>query len=227
MPWFKREELPEELRDLSPAQIAEAVKETATLKKKTEELEAAKSETSKAFESAAETNKAMERKIQELETAIASKADAQRKEPEVREKTDFIVDGDKAFAERAVPLTVAILDTRKIMARGAAAQALGAEFSQWGQEIDQLATGCSLAQLGDKATWEHLFYNVKGRKTAALEHKDSAEGAGGGNNGSDGKKKPELTEIEKKVAKKLGLTEEVYLKNKTEMTTDPTEGLHV
>ena len=219
MPWLKRDELPEELKDLSPAQIAAAVKESGELKAKLAALEAENKETKSAFESANETAKATEAKMKELEQLVASKQDAPKKEGEPRELTNFLVDGDRAFAERAVPLAAAVMDTRKQIARDLAARKFGAEFQQWQQEIDALAAQMPLAALGDVGTWEHLYFNVKGRKTYAASQVSTAEGASGGNSDKGDDKKPQLTEQEKKIAKRMGIPEDVYLKNKTEMVT--------
>lgn len=225
----KEEDTPEELRGLTPQQIADAVKrskeletEVTSLKTKLGEREAADVNTQTEFE-------ALKTRLQAIETGAGGGGERRTEpNPNQRQLTSFLVNEDQAFAERALPLAAMTMDTRKMVAKDIAMRKLGPNFVKWEKDIDALAVNVPLANLGVADTWEHLYYNIKGRKDheaelAAANAENAGNGKGNAGGGGDDKKTT-LTDEEKKIAKKLGVTEEVYGTNKAAMLVAPDMG---
>ncbi len=231
---FKKEELPEELKDLTPAEIADAVRKSKTLEAEVAALKAQDTERSSAFETFRteyESTKA------DLETLKAAQKPPERRDQN-QEMTSFLVDGDRAFAERAAPLASMILNSTAVLAKNEVLRRMqavqrtktgnidGYLFEKLEPEIMQLASQTSAQALANPATWEHLFYNVKGRhadEIAASQREGKGEffvepaaASGGGLQQKEDPKK--LTPVELKIAAKLGQKPEDYAAQKEKIS---------
>jgi hypothetical protein len=234
--WGKQEvddsELPEALRGKTPEQIAEALRKASALEAKVTELEGKNADVAGKFESFGQTLNTLNEKIERLATPPSHGNDGNSDGNGTREPASFLVDPDRAFAERAAPLVGLALQTAAVTARNAALEAArgrqrtlkgnldGLIFEKFGTEIDELSKGVAANQLANPATWEHLFFNVKGRHADEIVSQNR-EGKGdffveptkvaAGSPGDSGDK---LTPLEEKIAKRMGVTPEAYLKQR-------------
>jgi hypothetical protein len=235
MPWGNRkeEELPESLKGKTPDQIAFELEEAKKLKERFDKLEAKDAERDTAFNSFAST---------QTQLADALKAINERTTPkpvvnnDPREPASFITDPDLAFNERVAPLASITMQTAAITAKQEAQRAFfrkqsteknnidGTLFEKFEGEILEMAKNCTPQQLANPATWAHLYYNVKGRHTDEIVSNPKAfftedakrpPSEGGGGN------EPQPTDQEKRIAEKMGVPIENYMKNKKEATASP------
>jgi hypothetical protein len=233
MSWLKRDEpdLPERLKNMTPEQIEAAIVEADTLKAKNAELETRLQGVDSRFETfTQETNSRLDRLNERLTPQQQRQQDGQRQEP-----TSFLVDGDQAFNERVAPLYGAVLTIGQENAKNAALRAAmarqksqknnidGLLFERFDSEIADLAKSCTPQQLANSATWEHLFYNVKGRHTDEIaEQNREGKGEFFVENGqrslpTDVPATDKLTPQEAKIAKSMGIKEEDYLARRKQM----------
>lgn len=236
MAWFKKSaegsELPASLKDKSAEEIERAVERAGELETENAELKTQVGNLNNKFET--------------FTTDVGGKLDAltnrlappqQENNGDQREPASFLVDGDRAFAERAQPLYAMILSTAESNAKqDALRQAYvrqrtiknnidGTLFERFESELVDLAKGCSPQQRAISSTWEHLFYNVKGRHSDTIaehnrEHKgdffvESAERMPAKQEGES----DVLTPLEASIAKKMGVAPEKYLAQKKGMST--------
>jgi hypothetical protein len=246
MPWgTKKEEIPEELKDLglTPAQIREAVLAnkdlTTKLANTSTELSTVKSNQAQLEGRFAETK----RTLDELE-ANAKKPVRQQEE---RTYTSFIDDENKAFTERLVdgmqPVAQVALRAAANSAKLSAKYSLQGQYvntpggkisltrlwEKWIGEIDKAASEVNLATLGNEATWINLFDYIKGKHFNELmaEPQTFVESVGTGGDrieNKDEKKPDKLNTEEEEIIKKMarygkGVTPEVYQKMKQTIKT--------
>jgi hypothetical protein len=215
--WGKdSDDMPEELKGLTPKQIADAVRESAELKTQL-------TETRSQFETAKSSLESLNTEHTDLKSRLDA-LEASRTTPPPEKKddkkvalTDFLVDGDRAFAERAMPIAHLAMETKRDLVKSEIKRKLGPLFTKWEAEIDALAATVPLLQQCQPNTWEYLFYSVKGRHA---EEKDAfVVESVGGHHREDERPDPKasLTPQEKVIAKKMGIKEEDYLKQKQGM----------
>jgi hypothetical protein len=237
MPWWNKDDpnLPEALKGKTEEEITALLGESATLRTQVASLEARQT----GFETFGGQIEELKNKVNELTQPKSLQEDPNNR----RELSSFLTDPDRAFAERAAPLVGLLLNATAQMAKQQALAAAhsrqrtqknnidGMLFEKFETEILELAKGCSAEQLAHAATWQHLFYNVKGRHAddIALQNRDrkgeffvedSSRPAG-----ADGAKDDTLTEQKKKLAGKMGVTAENYLKRKKEMVLGAPENI--
>lgn len=235
MRWGKKDiddaDLPEALRGKTPEQVAAELAENATLKTRVATLESGNADVASKFESFSNTLNTVNERLEQIAQHSAPRNEGGGTQ-DPPEKASFLVDPDRAFSERAAPLVNLTLQTAAVTARNAALQAAqqrqrsvkgnldGLIFEKFGAEIDELSKGVAAVQLANPATWEHLFFNVKGRhsdeivsqnregkgdffveptKVAASGHQDTGD---------------TLTPLEEKIAKRMGVTPEAYIKQR-------------
>lgn len=240
-PWFggREEEVPEELRGKSPAEIAQELKDAREMKTKLEASEAKVTDLTNKFESfGSDLDTKLDARFATLRESFVAKPE---KKEENQQMADFLSEPDRAFAERAAPLTGVVLNTAAYIAKTTAKEKLqrkqraepgknfdGFFFEKYEDEIATLARTVPAAQLGNPETWEHIYYNVKGRhaeEIAAQLHDGSlanlVEGASAGARSGgfgDDKKDEKLTDQEIRIAAKMGVKPEDYAKRKKEMS---------
>lgn len=214
--WGKdSDDMPEELKGLTPKEIADAVRESKTLRSELTETKSQFETAKSSLESLNTEHSSLKERLDNLEANRT--APPEKKNDGPKALTEFLVDGDRAFAERALPIATLALETKKDFVKSEMKRKLGPLFTKWENEIDAAAATIPLVQLCQPNTWEYLFYNVKGRHA---EEKDAfvIEGVGGHVRHEDAPDpKSYLTEHEKKIAKKMGIKEEDYLKQKKDM----------
>lgn len=236
--WFggREEEIPAELRDKSPAEIAEEMKTLRASAAKVTDLEAKLTDSNSRFETfKTELETGMDTRFATLRESLKPAAKVENKE-----MTDFLSDPDRAFAERAAPITGMVLHTAAYMAKNQAKEKLqrnqrtqpgknfdGYFFEKYEDEISNLARTVPAQQLGMPETWEHIYFNVKGRhaEEIAAQLTDGTlsnlmESAGAGTRGGgfgDDKKDEKLTDQEVRIAQKMGVKPEDYAKRKKDM----------
>jgi hypothetical protein len=241
--WFGRKEpLPKELEGLTPEQVVEKLKETETLRTQLTEQQGKVTELTSKFET---FSSEIEAKVTSgVEAAVAKLrpggdgGGGGGNNNDNKTAADFLTEPGKAFAEHAAPLAALALGTAAIVAKNAARDKLrrmqqanpgknfdGYFFEKFENEIDELAKTISAAQLANPGTWEYVYYNIKGRHAdeTAAQFKDGtmdsvieSASAGARSRGSEDNK-PKLTDLELKIATKLGQTPEQYLAQKTKI----------
>lgn len=215
------------------AAIAEAQKakeEATTLKAKVEEQDKMVTNIQSEFNSVKERLRVAE-------------ANQNKPAPKIEptEPADFVTEPDKAFGERVAPLAQIALQTAATTARMLAQQQLnnmdsmnktmdGRLFAMWSVDIDGYAKKYQLIQLGQVDTWLGIFYYLKGIRADELANPEirkkkynfleSAASTSASQTQQDGPKKTgaeSLTEAEKHVADKMGVSYENYAKRKEKM----------
>lgn len=242
MGWLKnKEELPEELREMDPKDIVAAVKRSKELETELATQKTAYTDLNTKFET---FNTEFEKKVEAQVTELVAKAGGKKNDdpPPKTQFADFLTDPDRAFAERAQPVAALALNTAGYVAKEAARRKFqnaqranqgknfdGYFFEKYENEIEELARTVPAQQLANPATWEHIYFNVKGRHAdeIAQQYKDGKldigieSGATGarGNGGADGGAgdADKLTPQELKIAARMGRTPEEYLKQKKEI----------
>jgi len=240
MPWFKKDEadLPESLKGKTQEEITQMLADAEALKAENATLRTQNAEVNSKFESFGNT-------LQEMSTRLDGMATPKRAEGDGGngEAANFLTDPDRAFAERAAPIVGLLLSTSASIAKQQARESAamrqrtqknnidGQLFDRFDDEIMALAKTCSPQQLASPQTWTHLFYNVKGRHTdeivtANIDKKgeffvESAQRAVS----QDVKNEDTLTPQQIKIAEKMGVTPENYLKRKKEMVVGAPENI--
>jgi hypothetical protein len=237
MKWGKKDiddvDLPEILRGKTPEQVAADLAERETLKTRVAALEGSNADVASKFESFTNTLNTVNERLSQITTrAEGGGGNGGGNNQDPPEKSSFLVDPDRAFNERAAPLVNLTLQTAAVTARNAALQAAqqrqrtlkgnldGLIFEKFGTEIDELSKGVAAVQLANPATWEHLFFNVKGRHADEIVSQNR-EGKGdffveptkvaAGSQDNTGDR---LTPLEEKIAKRMGVKPEDYVKQR-------------
>jgi len=157
------------------------------------------------------------------------------------ELANFVEEPDKAFGQRVAPVANIAIQTAAMTARMLAQQQLnnadlasnsktmdGRLFQHWGAEMDAEAKKYQTIQLTTPQAWLGIYMYLKGvhadelrdpeirkKKYNFMEPVQSSVSTT-----DDGKQKPatdQLTDAEKHVADKMGVTHENYLKRKKAM----------
>lgn len=231
----KEEELPESLRGKTPEQIAQALADAQKDKERVDRLEVQLKESNTKFESFATTQQSLVDTLKAVNERMQPAAP--RVDPNANnEPASFITDPDLAFNQRISPLASITMQTAAITAKTEARRGFERKqateknnidaslFDRFEGEILEMAKTCSPAQLANPATWAHLFFNVKGRHTDEIVSnpksffvEDSTRQAA--SNGTPAE--DTLTDQEKSIASKMGVSPENYLKNKKASTAMP------
>ena len=214
MAWFKKEEAPEELKGLTPEQIAEAVKkskeqetELANLRTKQTELERKASEVD-----------SVKARIAEMEASLRKDNPPKRTEP-----TSVLVDEDTAFRERLGPTHAAITNTAASVAKMEARGGLKAKDRYiWDKYLGEIETlMANDPRRVQAAGWTSALTYIKGLHTDEITKPDFfAESSYEGEVGrapEPTKKDDKLSDEELDVCKRMGVSPEDYLKQKKEM----------
>lgn len=244
MAWGKKdEELPARLRGKTPEQIAQELEAADGLKSKIEGLETGLASANSKFETFGTSLTQLNETLTQLGTRLpAPKSGAGAGEDgagdDSHEPASFLTEPDRAFAERAAPLINVVLGTAARLAREEAFKRAqtrqrtekgnvdGLIFEKFGKEIDDFAKACTPQQQANPDTWEHLFFNVKGRHSDEISAQRSEgkgeffiESAGRATSSDTHVDDNKLTPLEEKLAARMGVKPEDYLKRKKEMQT--------
>lgn len=229
-----KDKVPERLRNKEPEEIAKELEEAEALKKKVEEAEAARKGDSEAV-TAIKTE--LEKVKAQLALAEASRNTPPKEQPKPEEVIDFTLDPEGALRQRMRPVAEATVLNSAMTARILAQQQLnnadsinktmdGRLFQAWGDDIDAESRKYQAIQLANPQAWIGIFYYLKGIRSEELANPEVRkkkyswlEPAASSIPPEEPKsKKDELTPEEKRVAAKMGVTEENYLKRKKAMT---------
>lgn len=207
MAWWKKEdnELPAELRDMKPEDLVKAVKDS----QRVSELETQLQQRNTEFEDVKTR----------LETIEANQPQPQP-QPGQRQPTSVLVDEEKAFQERQAPLAMTTLLIGAQTARMQAKQSLGSTFAKFEKEIEAEMERIPLGSRIHIDSWRNIHDMVVGRHMheIAKEPGQYFTEPGGGTPPPEPPQNPDkLSDEEVKVAKKMGVSEEQYLKSKKAM----------
>lgn len=238
--WFgkKEEDVPDELKNMSSEDLLAAVEASKKVKGLEEEL--ARRPSQEALDGIAADLESTKNALKDLENRGRGDGGGGNGGQPERKLANFLVEPDKAFAERAAPLAAMTMQIGATTAKDTLRRKLetaqrngqgnidGFLFDKFENEIDELAKQVPAASLCQAATWEHLYYNVKGRhadQIAQQQREKKGEffvetGGAGGNGGrkDDEQVDPPLTDRERHVARSMRLTDEEYKKFKKEQT---------
>jgi hypothetical protein len=245
MPWGfrnKKEEdegLPESLRGKTPETVAAELAEKEALKTEVAELKTANAASASKFES---FSTEMNGKFEQLMSRLPAPK-TENNNNNTNERHDFVLNPDEAFNERVAPLTGLALNTASMVARDLALKKLAAKqrtikgnidgtlFERFAEDIDKLAKQVPAIQLADPATWEHLYYNIKGRHSDEITNSvregkndffvEDAKTATSSNDNNE----MTLTKQELRICEKMGRDPAKYLEQKKKMVTGVPESL--
>ncbi len=221
LPWFRKqgEELPEALKGMEEKDLVDAIAKS----KKVDDLEA---KLTVAQEKANEVDTLRE----QLKTLDAKVNPPVPPTPHTG-PTSFLDNEDAAFNERLAPFAVASLKNQAESAKFIARQSLkgtdAAIYDKYKSEIEDVMKTVDLNNAALPQTWVNALDIVAGRhrndilKMATDKTDFFSEPVGRGGNGgpgSSGEGEVVLTEEQKSLAKRLGITEDDYKKNVKEMT---------
>jgi hypothetical protein len=226
LPWFKKqgEELPTELQGLEPADLVNAVNKARDVDQLRTELTAANERLSEV-----DTVKAQ---LAQLEQRLRPPENSGGNNNGGNKPTSFLVDEERAFAERIAPLAVATFENQaqsaKFMARSSLKNPIDAKiWDKYEAEIDQVMQGIALQFRAQPQVWINALDTVAGRHRHEISKMQSektdffAETASGGGNGGPGggqEQDEDLSPQETNIALKMGLKPEDYKKYKKEAT---------
>lgn len=240
MPWGWGKDdadVPAKIKGKTPEEILAALEETDRLRGEVTTLKTQNTELSGKFETFGTQLEELKKRIPEPRVETRQPNDP----------TSFLVDGDAAFNERIAPLANFVASTAAVQARSSAMQEAQARqrskkgnidgmlFEKYGDEINELAKSCTPQQLAVAGTWTHLFYNVKGRHTDEIAEQNReqkgeffVEGSQRVTAADDTKDDDKLTATELRIAQRMGVSPENYLKQKKSMSVGGMpEGLSV
>src|SRR5258708_13151464 len=234
----EEEKLPARLRDKTPEQIAKELEDSDKLKTELELSKAAQREQE-------EKVTAIETEFTQVKERLAA-AELKAKPPvKTDEGTDvtpenILADPKKVLDSRLAPLEAITIQNNARTARMLAQQQLdnadavsngksmdGRLFRAWTAEIDAESRKYSAINLIHPDAWIGIFYHMKGVHSDELRDPEirkkkynflePSASVAGPTNGSPEKKDGELTDQEKHVADKMGVSYENYAKRKKAM----------
>jgi hypothetical protein len=241
----KEEDIPPELKDKTPQEVAEALKKARELEGKVTTLEA---ERVREKEAVVTMNTEFDKVKQRLEaTELKLRGNQNQNQNQNQEElADFTLEPDKALNQRIAPLANLTVNSAFMTARLLCQQMLdnqdmaspqdnktmdGRLFRAWEGEINELSKKYQPAQLTTPDAWLGIFYYVKGKHAHELANpaerkkkygflEPASQGAPppppDKKNGVEG-----LTEQEKHVADKMHVSYENYAKRKEKMQILP------
>lgn len=235
--WGRNSELPKSFEGKSPEDIEKELTESRDLKAKLDKSETDLTELKTKFESFSSD---FDQKLDARFATVIEKLKPAPKETQRQEMADFLTEPDRAFAERSAPVAALAMNTAGYVARNAAKEKMqraqranpgknfdGYFFEKFEDEIAQLARTVPAQQLTNPDTWEHIYFNVKGRHAeeiaaqmndGSLAQSIESGGAGARAAAFEGKdKETPLTDQEKRLAEKLGVTPENWALRKKEI----------
>lgn len=226
---------PERFRGKSDEEILKQLEEAEGFKAKFEESEQARRRDNEEVRKVSSQFEELKREI------AAAEANRNKKPTEPEELANFVEEPERAFTQRVAPVAAATIANSAITARILAQQMLdnndlasgnktmdGRLFRAWGMEVDTESRKYQAAQLTSPQAWIGIFYYLKGLHADELRDKDIVKkkynflepATTEGGRPADSKPKTpseELTDEEKHVADKMGVTHENYLKRKKAM----------
>jgi len=226
MAWGRKEaELPESLKGKTPEQVAQELADAAKMKADYETYQTKTGEVVKLVET-------QKTELQQMRERLASlEANPPKPRETGKEPTSVLVDEATAFREQLTPLAVAnVQNTARIERMAAESRFLNGDkfeaaiFRQYRNEYETLANTLSLEQAASPGTYENVFAIIKGRHTVEiLDMQKKGTGvffteSGGHQPPNDQpKKSDQLSDEEKRYAKKFGISEADYVKSRNEV----------
>ncbi len=233
----KEVKLPPELEGKSDDDVIASLKENADLKARLATAEAARVEDQKKVET-------ITTEFESIKAKLAA-ADAARNSPsekdENKELPNFVEDPDNAFNQRAAPIATVAVNSAVMTSRMLALQELdnqdmaspqdaktmdGRLFRAWQAEIEGIARRYPPVQMATPAAWLNVYFYVKGLHSDELSNPEirkkkfnflepATQGTVPPN--QQAQDKDTLTDEEKRIAGRMGVSPENYLKRKKAM----------
>lgn len=228
MAFWNREELPPELKDKKPEEIAEAMKKLKDLEMtRNADFEKQKSEYEEKLKQQSDRSDQMAAKLQEWEQAAAQAQQQFRDQQAPQEPTSPWTDPDRYIDERTRGTQVAALGAARMAARLTFQQNLAPReqkiFSKYANEIDRtMDTYHPMAQ-GMPQNWNTAFIYIKGLHEQEISKMESqatpffSEPGSRGQEQEEPKPQDKLTAEEEEAVKKFHWSPEGYLKQKQRM----------
>jgi hypothetical protein len=219
--WFgSNEETPPELKDMTPAQIVERLKAADLATAKVAELEPRVAEVD-----------TLRTKVTDMETRLAAatrQPEPTRTEPVTKQPTSFLEDENQAFNERMAPYAGVTFAMGEQLARMNFRQSVTDPidvriYKKYGSEVEDLMSKeGNPAVRANAAAWQAAFDIIKGRHVRDInENRDeffSEVATGSSNSGpAKGPDADVLTDDDKKLAKKYGLSDDEWKAQRKEM----------
>jgi uncharacterized phage infection (PIP) family protein YhgE len=223
LPWSRKqgEELPEELKNMEAKDLVNAIN-------KSKEFDTLKSQFETVSQKANEVDE-LRQKLSELEQRTPIHQESTKTETPAG-PTSFFDDEDKAFNDRMAPFAVQTLRNQAMSAKFIAKNSLkglDAEiWSKWEKEIDEVMASTELRYQAIPQTWSNALDVVAGRHRRDLQKMQDekteffSETVSNSGHGGPGPVGPvdHLDAEQERIAKRLGVTPDEYLKNLKEMT---------
>jgi hypothetical protein len=239
--WFKKnkeDELPESLRDKTPEQVDKELKDAQALKARLDTLENERKTEKEQVASMTSSFNEVKAKLAATEANLNKLQNPPRED----EPIDWNLEPEKAFRKEIQPLVNVTVNNAMMSARMLAIQSLDNEdsisptdartmngrlFRAWESEINQEAQKYPAGSMGQPQNWLGIFFMVKGRHADELANPETRKKKynfieSGAQHVDPPAPKPKdgvesLTDQEKHVADKMGVSYENYAKRKKTM----------
>jgi hypothetical protein len=238
MAWFnKDDEVPERLKGKTPQQILQELEAADALKAKQTELEASSSVRDQEFTATKTEFEATKARLAQLE---ANQNRREEPPPDQRQRTgptSVLVDEDRAFSERVGPIAALALHSGALAAKQEARRQVEIRsrdpknkndlgiFLRYEAEIEDLMSKEAPERKIMPQTWLNAFTYIKGIHVSdivASVQKGESFGLEGGSSSQAPPEEPKddkLSAEELRIAAKMRVSPENYLKQKKAMTT--------
>lgn len=226
MPWFSKDaKVPDEIKDLTPEQLAEAVKKKVELEAQLSDFAAKSAEKDASL-------KMLQAQVAQLEAATRAAASLDKiSADKLEEDDDILTNPSGVIDKRVAPIAAAAMHAGVLAARMSAENEIfrdvreRALYLKYKKEIDELADKYTPDQRILPQTYHNLFIYVKGKHekeiSAAASSGDEGFFSEGVSSRAHEKKSAvdidKLTDQEIRVAARMRVTPEEYLKNKKQM----------
>jgi hypothetical protein len=246
--WFKNkkdEEVPERLRDKTPEQLAKELEDAEVLKQKIAQAETDAANAKAALQKQNEEAEKMKLRLATLEAAAKPNQTTTTTNDEAFDFDAFAADPSKVLQaqidKRTAPITQVAIQNAMQTARILAQQTLnnqdiasggktmdGRLFQAWAAEIDAQVKNYNQTQMITPQAWLGVYMFIKGTHADELADPEARKKKYGGlepvrtnvtpqGDGGQGNA-DQLTDQEKKIAERMGVTPENYLKRKRAMS---------
>lgn len=227
--FWNRDELPPELRDKKPAEIAERLKKLEELEAKAKEFETNRADLETKFKEQSTEFDQVKAKLQEFEQAAAQQQaqpymqqQAQQPEP-----SNIWNDPDRYIQEKLVPTQLGVLvanrNTAKLMFERNLSPRDMKIYRKYEGEVDKAMEGYDWGKQGDARYWQMALTYIRGahdQDISKLESGDSEFFSEPASRGATPEPPPEekLTAEEEEVCRRFHFDPKGYLKQKKAMS---------
>lgn len=233
MPWFKHEDeaqIPEEMKGLTPAQIAEAIRKSKELETELSTVKDQLKKRDEEFQSTQTEFASVRDRLQAVEEQAIARRQSGDRDPNII--PSVVEDEDEAFRRRQAPIEAVALHTGSMAAQMQAQQTVRDQkqshiWNKFEKEILDIMSKEPPARRIFPQTWLNAFTYVKGvhfdevtRAASSGDNSFFSESAGNNTPAPAPVQSDKLSEQEEAVARKMRVDPKRYLEIKKKIKVD-------